>query len=498
MSLEGNITQESLKNFSNAIDSYRVRALIDAKKEVLNAGVYNESQYYEILFKLFDEEKAKFELLTFLNKTANNDLESLKGFVKTGSFDMKKILALLEILKNEKLIVMDEIFDKIPATETTPEKSKFKNYAIKLANGETSKLKSIYEPVKVIFSAHTCSGCGLCSGICPVKCITINNGEGKIDDDKCVRCGLCYYICPRSFLPVKALHLAQSKSPDVKEYSSIGPFSVAYSARTKVDTLSKVCQDGGISSTVLYYLFDKNKIDFAIGAKISQDPWRPEPFLMKSKEDVALAAGTKYVNDPNLSLLNQTQQLAGKRIAVVGVPCMMQALLKSELYGVRFPSINAIQYRIGIFCMESFSYPSLLKICEHLKVEVTNARKMDISKGNFYIRPKDKEAVSVPVKEISHLAREDCEICFDLTSESADISIGSIGSAAGWNTVIARNEKGKALFEDLKSSGLVEFIPIEEAKPGLPMLQKIAGVKKSNCNKHIASRKGENKRFPSY
>ncbi|GAH35471.1 unnamed protein product, partial [marine sediment metagenome] len=32
------------------------------------------------------------------------------------------------------------------------------------------------------------------------------------------------------------------------------------------------------------------------------------------------------------------------------------------------------------------------------------------------------------IKEIGHLAREDCEVCFDLTSEAADISIGSIGS----------------------------------------------------------------------
>ena len=77
--------------------------------------------------------------------------------------------------------------------------------------------------------------------------------------------------------------------------------------------------------------------------------------MLKNKEDILSTAGTKYVNNPNLQLLNQ-KELINKKIAVVGVPCQMQALLKSEIYNIGFPSI---EYRIGIFCMESFSYESL-------------------------------------------------------------------------------------------------------------------------------------------
>jgi len=291
--------------------------------------------------------------------------------------------------------------------------------------------------------------------------------------------------------------MTQEKTSAIKEYQKVGYFIKAFSARTKIKEISEICQDGGISSTCLHYLFDKNKIDLALGAKMSNTLWRPDPVLLKNKEDILSTAGTKYVNNPNLQLLNENE-LKDKKIAVVGVPCQMQALLKSKIYNVGFPSLNNIDYRIGIFCMESFSYESLLKICEKLNVDINNAKKMDINKGKFFVYTKNGEELNIPIKEISHLGREDCEMCYDLTSESADISIGSIGSPSGWNTVLIRTEKGKELYDELVSNKLIESKPIEDVKPGLPLLQRIAGSKKNNSKKHINAKLEEDKRVPNY
>ncbi len=176
----------------------------------------------------------------------------------------------------------------------------------------------------------------------------------------------------------------------------------------------------------------------------------------------------------------------------------MQALLKSKIYNIGFPSLDNIEYRIGIFCMESFSYESLLKICEKANVDIKNVKKMDINKGKFFIYTIKGDELSVPIKEISHLAREDCEICYDLTSESADISVGSIGSPSGWNTVLIRTEKGKELYNELINNKLIESKPIEEVKPGLSLLLRIAGSKRNTCKKHINSKMEEKKRTPNY
>ena len=228
---------------------------------------------------------------------------------------------------------------------------------------------------------------------------------------------------------------------------------------------------------------------------MSNTLWRPEPLLIEKKEEIIQTAGTKYVNNPNLQILNEVQE---KKLAVVGVPCQMQALLKSNIYDISIPSLQNIEYRIGIFCMESFSYESLLKICEILKVDVKDAKKMDINKGKFFVYTNGGEELSVPIKEISHLGREDCEFCFDLTSESADLSVGSIGSPSGWNTVIVRTEKGKQLYNELLANKLIESKPINKEKFGLPLLKRIAGSKRTKCNKHVTSNKDKNKRFPHY
>jgi coenzyme F420 hydrogenase subunit beta len=64
--------------------------------------------------------------------------------------------------------------------------------------------------------------------------------------------------------------------------------------------------------------------------------------------------------------------------------------------------------------------------------------------------------------------------------------------------VLIRTEKGKILYENLISNNLIESKPIEKVKPGLPLLQKIAGSKKKKCKKHISSRLNENLRVPYY
>ncbi|MFX1409196.1 MAG: Coenzyme F420 hydrogenase/dehydrogenase, beta subunit C-terminal domain [Promethearchaeota archaeon] len=492
MNLEGNISWDFLKNVSDALDSYRIRVFIDAKEEILEAGIYDENQYYKILFKMFDEEKLKYTLYNFLKNYQNSNFETLQNFSKLSSLELKKVFSLLELLKNEHLIIIQNNIqgDKL-------ESRNFKNYSIKATGVEPSEIKSIYEPVKIIFDSKNCSGCSLCAGICPVNCLNIYNGFGKIEENKCIRCGLCYFSCPRSFLPVNILNMYQDNCSEFQVYTNIGPYKEIYSARTNLMDIVHTCQDGGITSTALYYLFDKKEIDLALGAKMSSTIWRPEPILIKNIEDILITTGTKYVNNPTLRLLNELNNVS-KSLAIVGVPCMMQALLKSEIYNTGIPSLNNVKYKIGIFCMESFSYESILKICEILKVNINDIKKMDINKGKFIVYTNSEESYNIPVKEISDLARPDCELCFDLTSESADISIGSIGSPIGWNTVIIRTEKGKKLYENLVSNKLIESKPIENVEPGLPLLQKVAGSKKNKCKKHITSRSNENLRVPQY
>ncbi|TXT60449.1 MAG: Coenzyme F420 hydrogenase subunit beta [Promethearchaeota archaeon] len=500
MNQQVEFTWDFLKNVSEALDSYRVRSFIDAKEDIINAGVYTEQQYFSILFKMIDEEKVKFQLFDYLKKHHEKGISIIQQFSEDHNVEYKKTHSLLKLLEAEGLISIKEIYEFTEQEDGSEDRSQeYTDLLITIRNTSPSTIRPIYEPVKIIFNSKICSGCGLCAGICPMDCITIQNGHGEIDEDKCIRCGLCYLVCPRSFLPVNILNLYQEDDSKLKKYEQIGHFLEAYSARTKIKEIREVCQDGGISSTCLLHLFNTGEIDFAIGAKIGDKPWCPEPVLIQNKDDIINAAGTKYVNNPNLKLLSELNTQIDKRIAVVGVPCMMQALLKSRIYDINLPSLQAVQYRIGIYCMESFGYENgFLKICEMLNVHVDDVRKTDINKGKFIIYTTNNEELSIPIKEINHLAREDCEVCYDLTSESADISVGSIGAPSGWNCVLIRTPKGKELFNDLVKNDLIEAKPISEVKPGIGLLKKIAAGKKKKSIKYINEKLEREDKVPIY
>ena len=109
MSSESNISWETLKDVAVTLDSYRIRALIDAKQEILDAGIYSEEQYFKLLFKMFDEEHLKYRLFNYLNQHNSNNFDSIKQFSKKNSLDVRKTLSLLELLKNENLVVVKKI-----------------------------------------------------------------------------------------------------------------------------------------------------------------------------------------------------------------------------------------------------------------------------------------------------------------------------------------------------------------------------------------------------
>ena len=71
--------------------------------------------------------------------------------------------------------------------------------------------------------------------------------------------------------------------------------------------------------------------------------------------------------------------------------------------------------------------------------------------------------------------RKNCNICVELTSETSDISIGSIGSQDGWSTVIIRTEKGEEIINGAIEEKFIESKELEE--PQFKLLNKNAESK---------------------
>lgn len=56
---------------------------------------------------------------------------------------------------------------------------------------------------------------------------------------------------------------------------------------------------------------------------------------------------------------------------------------------------------------------------------------------------------SCNVRDLSKAVEKGCAFCDDFTATLADVSVGSVGSAEGYSTVIARSDVGKRLLEKL-------------------------------------------------
>jgi NAD-dependent dihydropyrimidine dehydrogenase PreA subunit len=48
----------------------------------------------------------------------------------------------------------------------------------------------------VVVDKNECTGCGICTDVCPVGAASLVDGVSVIDPDKCVECLSCIDECP--------------------------------------------------------------------------------------------------------------------------------------------------------------------------------------------------------------------------------------------------------------------------------------------------------------
>ena len=84
-----------------------------------------------------------------------------------------------------------------------------------------------------------------------------------------------------------------------------------------------------------------------------------------------------------------------------------------------------------------------------------------------------------------------CRYCLDMTSEFADISVGSVEGLKGWNTAIVRTRRGAELMEMARAKGKLETATLP---PGnLAHLKEAARLKKKRALQEIIQRTGDRK-----
>jgi coenzyme F420 hydrogenase subunit beta len=330
---------------------------------------------------------------------------------------------------------------------------------------------------KAVIDADRCVQCGVCVAACPTDSIGI--GEDDLPElvKMCTGCSLCWDFCPRGGLQYESTWKITGGS-NGKNIEGIGHVEESYTARVRkrIDGV----QDGGFVSALLISLLEAGEIDGALLARESAtERWKGEAFLATTPEEVRACAGSFY---------NQTLALGhvdfdghdlppNPRIAVVGTPCEIEGIkaMQARPWTWGSSKVEAITLTIALLCTKSFNYEKLMleEIRDKRSVDLDSVGRVDVIRGKMIVQ--DLEGATIfeePIRDFHGAALKGCDECADFMGHAADISVGSVGSADGYSSVLLRSEEGLAAFDSVRDR--LELRPLDKPQA----LDKLDGLDK--------------------
>jgi len=324
-------------------------------------------------------------------------------------------------------------------------------------SGEASQ--RLYEEV---LRRGLCTMCGACVGLCPY--FRINPIRGSVKRiDICDRDeGRCYQYCPRTATNMDVLYQRAFGVSYDESNMGLGVVRDIFLARSKDPDILSKAQDGGAVTTLLWAAMEEGMIDAAIETKMSDDR-SPSGFVARNKEELLQCAGNSYETGAALQTLNRIPRDSIEKLTVVGLPCQVTAVSKMKAYpsevGINIENIKLV---IGLFCGWSLSSGSFHRFLQD-KLDLSQVVKFDIPHhpGHTFDVYTNTGKVSFELEEIRKFINPACSYCCDMTSQFADISVGS-GRARfkGWNTVIVRTDMGIELIKRARKRDILETQPI--------------------------------------
>jgi coenzyme F420 hydrogenase subunit beta len=326
-----------------------------------------------------------------------------------------------------------------------------------------------WELEQAVIEADRCVQCGACVAACPSDSIAVGDDGLPTLVKMCTGCSLCWDFCPRGGMRHEAtwglLQPAGDDDPVGWKVTGVpaalggnglGPLHQTWTARARPGVPG--AQDGGLVSALLIGLLEAGAIDGALVARESRtEPWKGEPYLARTPEQVVACAGSFY---------NQTMALAAldlkghdlpprPRIAVVGTPCEVEAIraMQARPWSWGAQRVDAVLLTIALLCTKSFNYEKLMvgEIQRQRGIPLEKVGKVDVIHGKLLVEDLDGNTlVSEPVRDFHGAALKGCDECADFLGRAADISVGSVGSEDGWSSVLVRTEVGLQAVERVR------------------------------------------------
>ncbi len=366
------------------------------------------------------------------------------------------------------------------------------------------EIKTFEDLAKEVVEKRICGKCGGCVSFCSageLNALEMSKDEVPrfINKDKCLKCGICYLICPQTNT------LNQELQKKFGWRAPIGDYQRINSAQTTDDNIRRACTDGGVVTSILLYLLERNLINGAIVSK-KIGRFARRAMIARTRKDLVEAAGSTYTGSlhleelggkyttytPILSTVKSLEKKYLQDVAVVGTPCQINTIRKMQSLGI-IPA-HLIKYTIGLFCIENFSFDDVARKMLEKKLNVNLQEIVALNiKDDFIITLKNGITIHVPLEEVHEVARPACFTCRDFSNEYADISVGGLGSPDGYTTTLIRTKLGASIYDGAFRHGYIKeriFVNVEESRlEKTKMMAKIvsfAGMKRARAENRLS------------
>ncbi|MCF8033034.1 MAG: Coenzyme F420 hydrogenase/dehydrogenase, beta subunit C-terminal domain [Desulfarculaceae bacterium] len=313
--------------------------------------------------------------------------------------------------------------------------------------------------VEQVQEAGLCIGCGSCVELCPY--FRSHNGKTVVLHDCDLEQGRCHAWCPKAELDLEELSQALWGKP--YRFTGVGPHLALTAAKAGPALGEGAFQSGGTVSALLAAALDQGMIQGAV--LTGREGLEPLPTLARSLDEIKACAGSKFTAAPTLAAFNRAQAQGAEGLAVVATPCQGAALAQRRLDKVNPDApTGPAELVVGLFCNWGLDPQGLMRFLGQ-KVNPETIKAMDIPPPPAGVLTVEttEGTLEIPLDEIRGFIPPACAICPDMTSEWADVSVGMLEGRPGWNTLVVRSEKGRALAEAAADKGwlVLEEMPAD-------------------------------------
>ncbi len=319
-------------------------------------------------------------------------------------------------------------------------------------------MAGVKELEKEVIGAGLCTSCGACIGICPY--INVVKDKVVVIEPCGIADGRCYRSCPRtsSDLTILSESIFGSKRSDF----TMGYHTSVEMAQATDPEVRSSSQYGGVVRALISHALNIGLIDEAVLTKPFGDGFMPDPCIARDEDEVLECTRSNYIASPTLKSLNEVTKGGDEDIGVVGTPCQVLAVRKMQMQDL---SDTRIKLVIGLFCTWAIPYKEFYDYLND-KIDLKSVDRLDIPpppKETLVATDEDGE-VEFPLEDIREIVKKTCKICYDMTSEFADISVGMVEGMVDWNTLIVRTQKGADLVRSAISEDVIRVEPLDDVR----------------------------------